>query len=91
MKVTPLSKVLPEFARSFCNMLWVNLPKSWLFNCVYQKGKMFISIIIESEEDGTVSKIRRSYVLGDLEKQQNNIWDLAHDCAGEIIRTHKNG
>ena len=52
---------------------------------------MFISIVIESQEDGTISKIRRSYILSDLEKQQDNIWDLAHDCAGEIIRTYKNG
>ena len=90
MKMSRVSKVIPEFAQSFCNMLWVNLPKNWLFNCVYQKGKMFISIVIESQEDGTVSKIRRSYVLSDLEKQQNNIWDLASDCAGEIIRTYEN-
>lgn len=91
MKVKQVSKVIPEFAQSFCNMLWVNLPKSWLFNCVYQKGEMFIVIVIESQEDGTVSKIRRSYVLRDLEKQQDNIWALAHDCAGEIIRTYENG
>jgi len=91
MKVMQVSKVIPEFAQSFCNILWVDLPKSWLFNCVYQKGTMFISIIIESQEDGTVSKIRRNYVLSDLEKQQDNIWELAHDCVGEIIRTYENG
>lgn len=91
MRVMQVPKVVPGFARSFCNMLWVNLPQDWLFNCVYQKGKMFISIIIESQEDGTVSKIRRSYILSDLEAQKDNIWDLAHDCAGEMIRTYKNG
>lgn len=91
MKVIQVPKVIPEFAQSFCNILWASLPQEWLFNCIYQKGQMFISIIIESQEDGTVSKIRRSYVLKDLEKQQNNLWGLAHDCAGEIIRTYKNG
>ena len=91
MKVIQVSKVIPEFSRSFCNMLWVNLPKDWLFSCVYQKGKIFVSIILESQEDGTVSKIRRCYLLSNLEKHQNNIWDVAHDCAGEIIRTYENG
>ena len=91
MKVMQVSKVIPEFVRSFCNMLWVDLPESWLFNCVCQKGAIFISIIIESQENGTVSKIRRSYKISDLEKQQNDIWALAHDCAGEITRAHKNG
>jgi len=90
MKVIQVPKVIPEFAQSFCNMLWINLPENWLFNCIFQKGKMFISIIIESQEDGTVSKIRRSYVLKDLEKQRDNLWGLAHDCAGEIIRTYEN-
>lgn len=91
MKVIRVSKVIPEFAQSFCNMLWVNLPPSWLFNCIYQKGKMFISIVIESQEDGAITKIRRNYVLNDLKKQRDHIWDLAHDCAGEIIRTYENG
>lgn len=90
MKMSQVSKMIPEFAHSFCNMLWVNLPSHWLFNCIYQRGTMFISIVIESQEDGTISKIRRSYVLKDLEKQQDNIWALAHDCAGEIIRTYEN-
>lgn len=91
MKVVQVSKVTPGFARSFCNMLWIDLPKDWLFSCIYQKGKLFVSVIIESQKDGTVTKMRRSYTLSDLEKQQDSIWDLAHDCAGEIIRTYENG
>lgn len=90
MKVMQVSKVIPEFAQSFCNMLWVNLPQSWLFNCIYQKGEMFISIVIESQEDGIVSKIRRSYKFSDLKKQQDNIWALAHDCVGEMMRAYEN-
>jgi len=91
MKVIQVPKVIPEFAQSFCNILWASLPQEWLFNCVCQKGKLFISIIIESQEDGTISKIRRCYVLKNLESQTHYLWDLAQDCAGEIIRTYKNG
>lgn len=85
-----VSKVIPEFAQSFCNILWVNLPENWLFNCAYQKGKMFILIVIESQEDNTVTKIRRVYTLSILEQHKMDIWDLASDCAGEIIRTYEN-
>lgn len=90
MRMMQVSKVLPEFARSFCNFLWASLPSDWLFTSIYQKGQIFVSIIIESKEDGTVSKIRRCYDLGQLQKQQNNISGIAQDCAGEIIRTYEN-
>jgi len=81
-----VSTPMPSLGETFCNLIWANLPKEWIFNSVYHQNTVFISIIIEID-GGNVQKINRGYPLIDVTNMSKDMWGFACDCAEEIIHT----
>lgn len=76
-----MHKKLPKLVQRFFNILWASLPPDWEINYTYQKGILFLSILVTND-----TKIRRRYSHADIKIRHTDIWGMAKDCASEIKR-----
>jgi len=90
MRVVRVSQPIPTIVQSFCNLMWISMPKKWIFHSVYHKNKLFISIIINNNDD-IIHKIHREYPFDIIQNRENDIWGLAIDCSEEILRSVEGG
>lgn len=80
---------MPELVKSFSDLLWSNIPKTWVINDTFFQDILFISIIIDQGDNSEILKIQREYQLSDIQKRSDDLWGLAMDCAEEICHSAK--
>ncbi len=83
-KVIKVPPEAPEIIIRFCNFLWVNIPKDWGFNYLYQKNILYIVVLTAG---GAI--IKRQYTYKSIQTREKDILGLASDCAEEIINDAK--
>lgn len=77
-------KLPPEFMQLFENLLWANSPKDWILKSTYFKETLFVSMIIETNDDEPCQKIRRSFLTKDIHDRKEYLYGLASDCVDEM-------
>jgi len=82
MEMAKTSK--PKLVQLFENFLWANLPKNWILKTTYFQGTLFISMLIETFQEESQQKIRRSLNLDTIHNRSNDLWGLAIDCIDEM-------
>lgn len=88
MKMTETSK--PELVQLFENLLWANSPKDWIIKSTYIQGTLFVSILIETSQEGQYQKIRRSFGVDIIRSRSKDLYGLATDCMDEMKTEVKN-
>lgn len=74
----------PKLIQTFENLLWANSPVDWILKSTYFRNTLFISILLESDDEQPHKNIRRSFRIDIINNRANDLWGLARDCIDEI-------
>jgi len=75
----------PDYVQLFEDLLWANLPRSWMIKTTFFNRVLYVSIFIQNADSIEIQKIRRSFKTSIIKARLDDIHGMASDCINEMI------